>query len=98
MIRQVLREIINEPQSDRKHPHIEPPKLADAVVFLEHKIERQNVEIQVLSQELANEIRLKEQLLRLLSEEREKNAKPNYQSRNSSEAKRASSRNERHED
>jgi hypothetical protein len=68
VIRQVLREIINEqPHSDRKHPHSEPPKLADAVVFLEHKIERQNVEIQVLSQELANEIRLKEQLLRLLS-------------------------------
>lgn len=61
LVRQVLKEIIADPppSSSRKSVELEQIKLNEAVTYLERKIERQQTEIKILSEQLGKEIEIK---------------------------------------
>jgi hypothetical protein len=60
LVRQVLKEIISDPPSSSRKPvDFEQVKLNEAVTYLEKKIERQQSEIKVISEQLGKEIETK---------------------------------------
>ena len=55
------------PCTERKNSNVEKIQLMEAINYLEKKIDRQNSEIKVLSEQLSKEIEIKEEILKLLS-------------------------------
>lgn len=76
MLKEIITEDVNIPSTARRNcSDLEKIKLTEAVTYLERKIERQHSEIKVISEQLSKEISIKEELLVLLNDEREKNGK-----------------------
>jgi hypothetical protein len=87
LVRQVLKEIISDPPTSNRTSHdIEQIKLTEVATYLERKIERQQTEVKVLSEQLGKEIEAKEHLIMLLNEEKDRNSKLTQHLNNSNRA------------
>ena len=83
VVRQVLQEIISTQPICPNHsaskptrsPSVDNVKLREAVKYLEKKVERQNSENKMLGDQLSREIALREEMARLLSDEKDKNSR-----------------------
>lgn len=82
--KQVLKEIISEnttplitkrDRSTERRVDVDKIKLGEAILYLERKVERQNAEIVMLTDQLSQESKLKEDVLLLYNDEKERHAR-----------------------